>query len=52
MTGPQLCSLSAAVAKSPPGRTVEPPLDIVPIYVRSPSSQTVERPSGASASEG
>ena len=52
MTGPQLCSLSVAVAKSPPGRTTEPPLDIVPIYVRSPSSQTVELPSGASASEG
>ena len=34
MVGPQLHSPSAAVAKSPPGRTVEPPLDIMPIYVQ------------------
>ena len=33
MADPQLCSLCAAVAKSPPGRTTEPPLDIMPIYV-------------------
>ena len=38
MTGPQLCSPRAAVAKSPPGRTSEPPLDILPISVWSPSA--------------
>ena len=52
MTGPQLRSASAAIAKGPPRRTAEPPLDIVPIYVRSPSSQTAELPSRASEDEG
>ena len=51
-TGPQLCSSGAVVAKSPPRRTTEPPLDIVPISVRSPSSQTVELPSKVSEGEG
>ena len=32
-TGPQLRSPCAVVAKSPPGRIAEPPLDILPIYV-------------------
>ena len=40
MTGPQFSSPRVAVARSPPERTAEPPLDIVPISVRSPSSQT------------
>ena len=52
MTGPQLCSPSAVIAKSPPERTAEPPLNIVPISVRSPSSQTTELPSGPSEGEG
>ena len=52
MTSPQLHSPSATVAKSLPGRTDEPPLDIVPIYVRSPSSQIAELPSRASEDEG
>ena len=52
MKGPQLHSPSAAVAKSPPERTAEPPLDIVPISVRSPLAQTAELPSGASEGEG
>ena len=40
VTGPQLRSPHAAVAKSPPGRTAEPPLDILPISVWSPSAQS------------
>ena len=36
--GPQLCSPLVTVAKSPPGRTAEPPLDILPISVWSPSA--------------
>ena len=51
-TGPQLRSPGAVVAKSPLGRTTEPPLNIVPIFVWSPSSQTVELPSRASKGEG
>ena len=50
--GPQLRSLGAVVAKSPSRRTVEPPFDIVPISVRSPSSQTVEHPSREFEGEG
>ena len=52
MTGPQFSSPKAAVARSPPGRTSERPLDIVPISVRGPSSQTVEFPFGESEEEG
>ena len=52
MTGPQFSSSKAAVARSPPGRTAEPPLDIVPNSVRSPSSQIVELPFGESEEEG
>ena len=48
MTGSQLRSPSATVTNSPPGRTTEPSLDIVPISVRIPSSQTTELPFGAS----
>ena len=33
VTGSQLCSPRVAVAKSPSGRTAEPPLDILPISV-------------------
>ena len=51
ITSPELRSPSAAVAQSPSGRTAEPPLDIMPISVRSPLSQTVELPSGASEGE-
>ena len=50
--GPQLRSPRAAIAKSPPGRTAEPPLDILPIYVWSPSAQRTELPSGASEGKG
>ena len=50
--GPQLCSSCAAIATSPPGRTVESPLDILPISVRSPLAQTVGLPSGASEGGG
>ena len=50
--GPQLRSPRAAVAKSPLGRTAEPPLDILPIFVRSPSAQSVELPFGGSEGEG
>ena len=52
MTGPQLCSPRAAVAKSPPRRTAEPLLDILPISVWSPSAQHAELPSKASKGEG
>ena len=52
MIGLQLRSPSAAVAKSPPRRTAEPPLDIVPISVQSPLSQTTKLPSEASEGEG
>ena len=38
VTGPQLRSPRAAVAKSPPWKTIEPPLDIFPISVWSPSA--------------
>ena len=48
MTGPQFSSPRAVVSRSSPKRTAEPPLDIVPISIRSPLSQTVELPSGAS----
>ena len=47
MAGPQLRSPSAAIAKSSPGRTSKPPLDIMPISVRSPLSQTAKLPSRA-----
>ena len=33
--GQQLCSPHVVIAKSPPGRITEPPLDILPIYVDS-----------------
>ena len=52
MTGPPLRSPSVAVAKSPPRRTAELPLDIVSIFVRSPSSQTAELPFEESEGEG
>ena len=52
VTGPQLRSSRAAVAKSPPGRTVEPPVDIRPIFIWSPLTQRAELPSGASKGEG
>ena len=52
MIGPQFSSPKVAVARSPPGRTAKPPLDIVPISVWSPSSQTVELPLGESEEEG
>ena len=45
-TGPPLRSPHAAVAKSPLGRTAEPPLDILPISVWSPSAQSAKLPSG------
>ena len=44
---PQLRSSHAVVAKSPPGMTTEPPLNILPISVWSPSAQSAELPSGA-----
>ena len=52
VTGPQLRSPCAAVAKSPPGRTAEPPLDILPISIWSPSVQSAELPFGASEGKG
>ena len=52
MTGPQLCSPRAVIAKSPPGRSVERPLDILPISVWSPSAQTADLSSGVSEGEG
>ena len=52
MTGPQLRSPCVAVAKSPPGRTVEPHLDILPISIWSPSTQSVGLPFEASEGEG
>ena len=46
VTGPQLHSLRAVVAKSPPGRTTEPPLDILPMmpkkHTHRPRTQTQE----------
>ena len=50
--GPQLRSPYVAVAKSPLGRTTEPPLDILSISVWSPSAQSAELPSGFSEGEG
>ena len=52
VTSPQLRSPRAAVAKSPLGRTAEPPLDILPISVWIPSTQSAELPFGASEGEG
>ena len=52
MTCPYLRSPRAAVAKSPPRRTTEPPLDILPIYVWIPSAQSAELPSWAFEGEG
>ena len=52
MTSPQLRSPHAAVTKSPPRRTAEPSLDILLIFVWSPSAQSAELPSGASEGEG
>ena len=52
VTGLQLRSPHAAVAKSPLGRTAKPPLDILPISVWSPSAQSAELPSRASEGEG
>ena len=52
VTGPQLRSPRAAVAKSPPRRTVEPPLNILPISVWSPSAQSIELPFRVSEGEG
>ena len=52
VTGPQLRSPYAAVAKSPPGRTTEPPLDIQPISVWSPLAQNAKHPFGAFEGEG
>ena len=52
MTDPQFSSPKAAVTRSPPERTIKPPLDIVPISVRSPSLQASELPSEASKDEG
>ena len=52
VTGPQLYSPYVVVAKSPPERTVEPPLDILPISVWSPLAQSAKLPFGASEGEG
>ena len=52
MTSPQFRSPSVMVVKSPPGRTAEPLLNIVPISVRSLSSQTIDLHSGAFEGEG
>ena len=52
VTGPQLRSPHAAIAKSPPGRTSESPLDILPISVRSPSMKSAELPSRTFEGEG
>ena len=52
VTGPQLRSPRAAIAKCSLGRTAEPPLDILLISVWSPSAQSVELPSEASEGEG
>ena len=52
VTGPQFCSPLVVIAKSSPERTVEPPLDIMPISIWSPSAQSAELPSGASKGEG
>ena len=45
MADPQPRSPLAMVAKNPPGRTVKPPLDILPIFVWIPSAQSAELPS-------
>ena len=52
ITDPQFSSLRAAVARSPPWRIAEPPLDIVPNFIQSPLSQTSELPFEASEDEG
>ena len=52
VTGPQLLSPRAAVAKSPPERTAEPPLDILPISAWSPLGQSAELLSRASEGKG
>ena len=51
VANPHLHSPCVAIAKNPPGRTAEPPLDILPISVWSPSAQSAELPSGASEGE-
>ena len=52
VTCPQLLSPRVAVAKSPPRRTAEPPLDILPISIWSPLAQSAELPSEAPEGEG
>ena len=52
VTGPKLRSPYAAVAKSPPRRIAEPPLDILPIPIWSPSAQSAKLAFGASKGKG
>ena len=52
VTGPQLRSPHAVVAKSPPRRIAEPPLDILSISIRNPLAESAELPSEASKGEG
>ena len=52
VTGPQLRSPHASVTKSPPMRTAETFLDILPIFVGSPLAQSTELLFGASEGEG
>ena len=42
--GLRLRSSSTAMAKDPSGRAVEPPLEVIPIYVWSPPTQSTELP--------
>ena len=50
--GPQLRSPLVVVAKSLPGRTAEPPLDILPIFVWTPSEQSAQLPLGGLRARG
>ena len=42
--GPRLRSSSTAMAKDPTGRVAEPPLEVMPFFVWSPSPQSTELP--------
>ena len=50
---PSMAEVSkVAGSKNPSGRTAEPPLEVLPIYVRSPSTQNAKLPPTMSEDEG
>ena len=50
---PSMAEVSkVAGSKNPSGRTIEPPLEVLPIYVRSPSAHNTNLPPMTSEDEG